>query len=183
MLPKKLITSKYILNIRNTEDEKCALWCILAHLFPKYQANRTNANGQQNHRSCDPNVYKEHEKDINTRGIEFPLRISAVGKLEKMNRVAINVFSIDDKANIIPIRISEEHAVSEERIIDLLYIVNGTQSHYCLITKLESLCRSQVTTDIVDACTFAAGKNHSRITWKDVLNTNRKVLCILGRMI
>ena len=135
------------MNIRNTEDEKCALWCILAHLFPKYKANRTNANGQQNHRSCDPNVYKEHEKDINTRGIEFPLRISAVGKLEKMNRVAINVFSIDDKANIIPIRISEEHAVSEERIIDLLYIVNGTQSHYCLITKLESLCRSQVTTD------------------------------------
>ena len=140
--------SKSILNIRNTEDEKCALWCIIAHLFPKYDNNGTNANGQRYQRSSNPNDYIEHENEINTTDIQFPLHISAVGKLEKMNGLAINVFSIDGKANIVPIRISEEIDVCKERTIDLLCVVYGTQSHYCLITNLAGLCRPQATTDI-----------------------------------
>ena len=115
--------------------------------FPKYHNHGANANGQKYQLSTNPNAYKEHENEINTSNIQFPLDISKVGKLEKMNGLAINVFSIDEKANIIPIRITEEIGVSKERTIDLLCIVYGTQSHYCLITNLEGLCRPQATTD------------------------------------
>ena len=66
-LPEKLKNSKYILNIQN-EDDKCAQWCIIAHLFPKYENNRTR-------RLRNINAYRHHEKDINTTGIQFPLKI------------------------------------------------------------------------------------------------------------
>ena len=78
--------------------------------------------------------------------IQFPLRISDVGKLEKLNDLCINIFTLDNNnTNIIPIRISDRERVNEERNIDLLYIVNGERSHYCLITNLAKLCRRQVT--------------------------------------
>ena len=62
----------------------------------------------------------------------------------------MNVFSIDSKASIIPIRITNR-VRDEQRTIDLLYVVQEFQSHYCLITKLASLCRSQVTTNIASS--------------------------------
>ena len=91
---------------------------LVQYLFPKYRNNGTNANGQRYQRSSNPNDYIEHENEINTTDIQFPLHISAVGKLEKMNGLAINVFSIDGKANIVPIRISEEIDVCKECTID-----------------------------------------------------------------
>ncbi len=129
------------------DDNKCALWCIIAQLFPKYQANRTNDEGHLNHRSSNVNAYKEHEKDIITKDVQFPLYIKDVGKLERLNRLAINIFSIDNKSNVIPIRISDEK-VPDDRIVDLLYIVHGVNSHYCLITNLAGLCRPQITSHI-----------------------------------
>ena len=143
-LPEKLRTSNCILNIKNINDNKCALWCIIAQLFPKYISNRTNNEGHLNNRSSNVNSYKEHEKDIITKDVQFPLYIKDVGKLERLNRLAINIFSIDNKSNVIPIRISDEK-VSDDRIVDLLYIVHGVNSHYCLITNLAGLCRPQVT--------------------------------------
>ena len=144
-LPKKLANSKYILNIQNKNDERCALWCIIAHLFPKYHCNQTNNKGELNQREWKINAYKQHEKDINTTGIDFPLKISDVDKLEFLNDLNINIFSVDSNSNIIPIRISNREIINKQRIIDLLYIANGAQSHYCLITNLASLCRAQVT--------------------------------------
>ena len=125
------------MNIQN-QDAKCALYCILAWLFPKYHSNGRRKN--------KPNAYQVHEKEINVTGIDFPLRIIDVGKLEKLNDLCINIFSLDEKnSNIIPIRISDRELVNRDRVIDLLYIVNGERSHYCLITDLARLCRSQVT--------------------------------------
>ena len=125
-LPEKLKNSKYILNIQN-EDDKCAQWCIIAHLFPKYENNRTRRIRK------NINAYRHHEKDINTTGIQFPLKIQDVSKLEELNDLSINIFSIDGKVNIIPIRISERRNVNEQRNIDLLYIVNEMSSRYCAV--------------------------------------------------
>ena len=138
-LPEKLKGSCHILNIQN-RDEKCAIWCILAHLHPKYRQE-----GERRYRIQDAEEYYIYEDDINTLGIEFPLKIPDVSTLETINNLNINIFSFDKLFRIIPIRISEQHNVPPARHIDLLYIVNSTQSHYCLITNLESLCRKQVT--------------------------------------
>ena len=143
-LPKKLYGSKHILNIQNIDDEKCALWCIIAHLYPKYIGARLNQNGSRNRRTVNVEAYKTHEKDIRTSNIKFPLQITDISKLEHLNNLIINVFSIDEKENIIPIRISDK-GEENVRTIDMLYIVNGKQSYYCLITDLAKLCRSQAT--------------------------------------
>ena len=138
-LPNKLKKSRFILNILN-EDDKCALWCILAKLFPKY------VSAQQTCLSNNPIHYHTHENDIDVSDIEFPLQINDITKIEKKNNLAINVFTIDEKQNIIPLRITNHNINhNKRRIIDLLYLSNNGLSHYYLITDLEKLCKGQYT--------------------------------------
>ena len=129
-LPGVLHKSHSILNIYN-KDNKCVLWCILARLFPKYKYD-----GRSRENNID--AYIKYEQDIDIKDIEFPLKI----QLERWNSLAINVFSIDKFSKLIPLRISEEN-VSDDHLIDLLYIVNEENSHYCLITNIHGLLRSQ----------------------------------------
>ena len=75
------------------------LWCILAHLFPKY------CNNVHKYCETDPQAYKEHEHEIVTKDLSFPLKISDIVKLERWNNLSINVFSIDKFTNLIPIGI------------------------------------------------------------------------------
>ena len=125
-LPKKIRESKSVLNIQN-DDNLCALWCILAHLFPKYTGHQLQFK---------PNVYREHMDEINTGDLQFPLRIRDIGKLERLNNLSINVYSLDHKSHVIPIRISKANEVPKERVIDLLYVEHELNNHYCLITNI-----------------------------------------------
>ena len=70
-------------------DNKCALWCILAHLFPKHLGTRENGRREQNKMSPNPIHYQIHEKDIDINDIEFPLNIKDINKLENKNDLAI----------------------------------------------------------------------------------------------
>ena len=106
-LPSKLQKSKYILNITN-ENSKCALWCILAHLHPKYHRRGEKEHG---YRINDVEAYRKHEDEVNTDGIIFPLKIVDVSIVETLNDLNINIFGIDEFCKIIPIRISEQHNV------------------------------------------------------------------------
>ena len=124
---------------------------MLAYLFPK---NNKNCRRQI---SNNPRDYVEHMNKIDTKHLSFPLLISDIGKLEKWNNLSINVFTPSSSDDIVPFRISEQlEGVPADRIIDLLYIANGDKTHYCLITNLSSLCRSQVTT-YHGSATFYAG--------------------------
>ena len=96
-LPKKICESNSVLNIQN-KDNLCALWCILAHLFPKYRTDER--------RQFTPHAYREHMDEIDTGDLKFPLRIRDIGKLERLNNLNINVYSLDHKSHVIPIRIS-----------------------------------------------------------------------------
>ena len=89
------------MNICNTDD-KYALWCIIAHQFPKYKDNQTKR------RMANTDAYKEHEHDIITKDIQYPVHLRDISRLERWNNLAVNVFSIDTKANTIPIRILDE---------------------------------------------------------------------------
>ncbi len=77
--------------------------------------------------------------EIDTGDLQFPLRIRDIGKLEILNNLAINVFSLDHKSHVIPIRISNQKEVPKERIIDLLYVVHELNTHYCLITNIAGM--------------------------------------------
>ena len=127
---RKTRESTSVLNIQN-DDNLCALWWILAQLFPKFRT--------EGRRQFTPAVYEEHKDQINTGDLQFPLRIRYIGKLERLNNLSINVYSLDHKSHVIPIRISNEKEVPEERIIDLLYVEHELNTHYCLITNIAGM--------------------------------------------
>ena len=131
-LPQKIQLSKSVLNIQN-DDNLCALWCILAHLYPKYT---------HHFRSAKPDSYREHMDEIDTGDLQFPLRISDIGKLERLNNLSINVFTITTQSHVIPVRISNQKEVPKERVIDLLYVVQELNTHYCLITNIAGMFSS-----------------------------------------
>ena len=112
-LPQKIRESTSVLNIQN-DDKLCALWCILAHLYPKYR------DSEKRYRNNKPTAYEEHKDEIDTGDLQFPLRISDIGKLERLNNLSINVFTLTTKSHVIPVRISNQKEVPKERVIDLL---------------------------------------------------------------
>ena len=75
------------------------------------------------------------------RDIDYPVRIKDISKVEKQNNININVFAIDnqkDKQSIYPVYVSN---VQSENIVNLLYIEENENTHYCLIKDLDSfLC-------------------------------------------
>ena len=90
----------------------------------------------------------EHMHTFDAKHLSFPWLISDIGKLEKWNNLSFNVFTVTSSDDIVPLRISDQHeGIPAELIIDLIYIANGDETHYCLITNLWSLYRSQVTTN------------------------------------
>ncbi|XP_071150628.1 uncharacterized protein [Mytilus edulis] len=79
--------SSNIINVQNKKDNKCFLWSILASLFP---ANKDKQRVTK---------YKEYENEINMKGIEYPVSIKDIPKVEKQNNLSINVFALEDQTN------------------------------------------------------------------------------------
>ncbi|XP_071124236.1 uncharacterized protein [Mytilus edulis] len=118
--------SSNIINVQNKKDNKCFLWSILASLFP---ANKDKQRVTK---------YKEYKNKINMKGIEYPVSIKDIPKVEKQNKLSINVFALEDQTNkqsLHPVYISN---VESENVIDLLYIESNENTHYCLIKDLNS---------------------------------------------
>ena len=80
-LPDWIMRKKSIVNIRNT-DEKCFLWCVLRHIHPREKNDI---------RLTD---LKQYENKLNTKGINFPVKLRDISKFESLNPSlpGINVF-------------------------------------------------------------------------------------------
>ena len=119
--------SSNIINVQNTKDNKCFLWSILAKLYP------TNNHKQR------VSKYKPYEDKINMNGIDYPVKIKDIPKVEKQNgNLSINVFALENQTNkqsLYPVYVSN---VESENNIDLLFIEDNENTHYCLIKDLDS---------------------------------------------
>ena len=126
-----LSNKKAIVNIKN-KGEKCFLWCILRYLYPSTK----NAE-----RLTD---LKKYEFSLNTKGISFPMNLKDISKFEKLNSElpGINVFSVDDKKTIYPLRMGDRDC---KKTIDLFLIEEDGKTHYSLIKNFSRLLRSQLT--------------------------------------
>ena len=130
-LPDWIKNKKAIVNIKN-KDDKCFLWCILRYLHRKER---------------DEERIKDLEKYeflLNTKGITFPMKINNITKFEKLNPElpGINVFSVDDKKTIYPLRESKKDC---KNTIDLFLHEEDGVSHYSLIKNFHRLIKSQKT--------------------------------------
>ena len=130
-LPDWIMRKKAIVSIRN-KDEKCFLWSVLRYLHPREKND------------CRLKDLEKYEFSLNTKGITFPMKIKDITKFEKLNPdlPGINVFSVDDKKTIYPLR---EVSKGCKNTIDLFLYEEDGKFHYSLIKNLSRLIRSQIT--------------------------------------
>ena len=84
-LPDWISKKRAIINIQK-RDEKCFLWCVLRYLYPR-DKNDTRLTD-----------LKKYENSLNTKGINFPMKLKDISKFEKLNPSlpGINVFFVSD---------------------------------------------------------------------------------------
>lgn len=130
-LPKWVALKKAIINVKNN-DEKCFMWALLSALHP------VNKDPQRVLK------YKQFENELKFDGIQFPVEIKDIPKIEKMNNLVINIFSNEGK-EIIPIYISNKmEEVSDNKIIDLFLIKDGDKFHYCWIKNINRFLNREI---------------------------------------
>ena len=127
-LPPNMGNRKGIVNIQNFTDNKCFLWSLLAALHPQEK------NPQR------VNKYKKYTNEICMKGIDFPVKIGDIPKVERMNKnLSINVYGCEltDKVNgFYPLYISPQLKCNH---VNLLLVSNHTTNHYCLIKDLNKM--------------------------------------------
>ena len=86
-LPEFIRNKNAVVNLKN-KDQKCFLWCVLRYLHPVKS---------HNDRLTD---LKRYEKDLNFKGIDFPVKLKDITKFENQNPSlpGVNVFSVRDNS-------------------------------------------------------------------------------------
>ena len=121
--------AKGLINIKNKDDE-CFRWCHIRHLNPQ-EKNPQRIN----------KVDKDMINDLNYEGIGFPVSKKDYNKVEKQNRIRINVFCYNnEKKETFPIHLSEEKFENE---MNLLLIEKDEKNHYVLIKDFNKLMYNQ----------------------------------------
>ena len=135
-LPKELRNSMCgLINLQN-KDNECFRWCHNRHLNPR-KKNPQRITKED----------RESVKSLDYSGITFPVTINQINRIEKQNKININLFGYCvEKKRPYPIRISEE---SYDDHIELLYIDGENElgektSHYILIKEFSG-CNSNLT--------------------------------------
>jgi hypothetical protein len=132
--PKVIADKKCCVNIKNENDDKCLLWCMLA--FKHYEdigkkENRTN-----------PKYYEPYLPEIvEPENIIYPISIDKdIPKFEKLNNIKINVFTYEDnKVNVLYNTRDRTSTI----VIDLLLIKEGDKQHFLLIRDFSRFMRTK----------------------------------------
>ena len=119
--------AKGLINLKNKDDE-CFRWCHIKYLNPQEK---------------DPQRIKKSDKEfiekLDYSGIEFPITIKQINKIEKKNSIRINVFGYEEKQPY-PIYISDE---KYEDHMELLLITKDENKHYVLIKDFNKFMYQQ----------------------------------------
>ena len=138
-LPDELKNKKAIINMKNKNNDKCFLWCVLRALNPK----------KEHPERIDEDL-KSKEHTLNMEGIDYPVSLKDIKRFEKQNpNISISVLGYSKDNKIYPLRISEYTKAKKGKYerkhnIVLLLIKDGDNSHYCLVKNESALLSSQV---------------------------------------
>ena len=121
-LPKVIQNRKACINVKN-KDEQCFKWAVLAGL-------KQNENENENKKKIiNPerlHHYKPMENRLNFKGIEFPIKPTALIKFEKQNNVSINVYILKKFGDRFEVSPLHHTAFKQHQHVNLLLI----QDHY-----------------------------------------------------
>ncbi|XP_031777338.1 uncharacterized protein LOC116415884 [Nasonia vitripennis] len=144
-LPAFIEKRKACINVKNY-DNKCFIWAILSALYPVKHGNHSNIL----------NSYIQYENILNMKGIELPVSLKSIPKVEKQNNaISINMFGLDNK-DITPLYLT---SCKKSNHINLLLLTNDnldggdvdesdeflSQSHYVYIKSLSRLISNNLT--------------------------------------
>ena len=119
--------AKGLINLKN-EDNECFRWCHIRYLNPqKKYPQRIKKDDRQ------------YIEKLNYSGIEFPITMKQINKIEKNNSIRINVFGYEEKLPY-PIYISDE---KYEDHMELLLITKDENKHYVLIKDFNKFMYQQ----------------------------------------
>lgn len=123
-LPKEIKNKKCCINIKNY-DNKCFLWCIIAH-FVLAEKKISNPSKISNYNK------QEYIRKWDLSDIIFPVKISDIHIFEMQNDVSVNVYLYNDDLNLIYPKKARDCNVRHVNL--LLY-----KEHYCLVKNLSRL--------------------------------------------
>ena len=153
-IPKKVKDMKSTLNI-NSEDNKCFLWNLLAKkcliadkaaedlaksegktpVEIKNMPKKMPEKGYARHTSSS---YTKFENVLNMEGIDYPIKLKDIAKVEKMNDLSITIIEWDFEEDCaVPLR----RGCGEGTPVELLYLENESNSHYVLIKDFNQFMR------------------------------------------
>lgn len=143
-LPLDIKHKKAVINVKNN-DVQCFKWAILSALFPVTRDNERVS------------AYIGKQNELKFDGIPFPIKLKDINKFEALNNISINVFGleydVESRSNKVvgPLYFTKQR---KSRHVNLLYITNGTNGHYCYIKNLSRLVNKQLTgmRDAVHIC-------------------------------
>jgi len=116
-----------VINVQS-KDNACFAWAVVAALYP---AER-NAERESS--------YPHYATVLNLRDIEFQVTVNQIKNFELVNYISINVYSIEDKNSIVPIRLSQQ---KRNKHVNLLYIEDDNSvGHFVWIKNLSWLVSS-----------------------------------------
>ncbi|XP_063243247.1 uncharacterized protein LOC134542710 [Bacillus rossius redtenbacheri] len=123
--------------------------------------------------------YLALETKFDFDGLDFSMPISQVKVFEKRNpTVSINVYAVDDKCKVVPLRVGE---LEKEQHFDLLWLTHEGASHYCLIKQFPRLVGAQLTGHVHSLCickrcfkTFDDQDRVSGLTGQECLEQHRR---------
>ena len=114
-----------LINMKNN-DEECFVWSHVRHLNPKARRATDITQSDRNFRV-----------NLDYEGIDFPVKISDIDKIERKNSICISVFGYKGKKQFYPIRISK--ANHEEHMELLLLGDDNGGRHYVLIKDVNRM--------------------------------------------
>src|SRR6201990_2988539 len=111
-----------LINIQNKNDNECFKWCIA----------RSDCLDEGHLHRLSTRI-KEVSKNYNWKGIKFPVQLKQINKFENQNDVSINVFGLDEKEILYPLKITK---VVKTKHVNLLLISDNENTHYLLMKHL-----------------------------------------------
>ena len=127
-LPYELRNSaKGLINMKN-EDNECFRWCHIRHLNP-----------QEKYPQRIKKTDKQYVEKLDYSNIEFPVSKKQYHRIEKQNKININVFCYEGKEPY-PIYVSKE---KYEDHMELLLVTKDENKHYVLIKDFNKFMYNQ----------------------------------------
>jgi len=113
-------------------DNACFAWSVVAALYPAEQhVDRTIS-------------YPHYTSVLNLQDIQFPMTLKDITKFERLNRVSVNVYTIEEQ-KVLPMALKTDD--KKEKHVNLLYVQdprNDNMGHFAWIKNLFRLVSSQL---------------------------------------